>query len=316
MAELRIWFLDVGHGDCAYIELPNGARMMIDCGCGEDHWPSKLLKYYGITKKDNPMTIPNDRRKYGLDNIVITHPHGDHISDIQSIHDEIGFYLLTGGYHNIIDRIKIEQIDFRKRGQDAAKKFIEVVKKYTGKYDESKDRVSLAKPVCVVKKHRFIDYEDGMDLNELSWFVSFEIGGHKILFTGDVTSEGIQKILSSNKADSFKNFVKGTTVLKVPHHGRKNGCSHELFDAFGNKPILCIASDEILNERNEGTSNIQWYADRTSDQKIKIDGEMQNRKVLTTRKDKDIFLKITDGGELEVMTNCFQNEKSKILKGQ
>lgn len=88
MAELQIWFLDVGHGDCAYIQLPNGAKMMIDCGGGDNHWPSLLLKHYKVTKNEKSVSIPNKPEvKHGLDMLVITHPHGDHFSDIQSIHD-------------------------------------------------------------------------------------------------------------------------------------------------------------------------------------------------------------------------------------
>lgn len=316
MADLKIWFLDVGHGDCAYIELPNGARMMIDCGCGAEHWPSKLLNYYKVNKIDSPAPIPNHPTGYAIDNLVITHPHGDHIGDITAIHDDIGFFLLTGGYSGFIDEIAIEQIDFRKRGQEAAKKFIVVVKKYTGKYDVSEDRIESAKPTCIVKKARFIKYEKDVDLNELSWFVSFEIGEHKVLFMGDMTAAGIDKILSSDKAKTFKEFVKGTTILKVPHHGRDNGCSQKMFDLFANKPLLCVASDEILNEKNEGTSNIQWYSDRTSDVRISIDGSMQNRKVLTTRKDKDIYFQISDDGNINITTNCFQNIKQAILERQ
>lgn len=312
MAPLKIWFLDVGHGDCAYIALPNGARMMIDCG-GQNSWPSKLLKHFRVTKYDNPAPIPNHRTGYALDTLVITHPHGDHIEDIEAIHDEIGFFLLTGDYATLLNRITPEQIDFRGRGQNAGKKFAEVVGNYAREYVESEDRVALAKATCVVKKQRFIEYEDKIDLNELSWFVSFEIGTSKVLFTGDMTSDGVKKILSSNRATEFKDFVKGTNVLKIPHHGREKGCSQELFNAFGDKPLLCIASDEILNERNEGTSSIEWYPDRTSDDEINIDGEMQNKKVLTTRKDKDIYLQVSDSGKLTVVTNCFCDVKGKLL---
>lgn len=311
MSKLKIWFLDVGHGDSAYIELPNGARMMIDCG-GDKNWPSKLLKYYKITKQ-NPVPIPNEIGKYGLDKLIISHPHGDHISDITSIHDEIGFCWLIGGYRDFIDKISLDKIDFRKRGQEAGKKFIEVVKNYTAKYEESKDRVAAAKPTCLVKSRRFISYEDEMDLNELSWLVSFEIGGQKVLFTGDMTATGVNKILKSNLANEFKDFVKNTSVLKIPHHGRVNGCSQEMFDAFEKKPLVCIASDQVLNEKNEGTSNIPWYADRTSDKKLLIDEEMKNRLVLTTRKDKDIYLEIEEDGIIKISTNVFSNVRDKIL---
>lgn len=134
MVDLKIWFLDVGHGDCAYAELPNGARMMVDCGCDDDHWPSKMLKYYEITKDANPVPLPNHSHPsgYAIDQLVISHPHGDHISDIEAIHDEIGFYLLTGKHSDFIDKISVDTIDFRKRGQNAAKKFVSIVKKYTG----------------------------------------------------------------------------------------------------------------------------------------------------------------------------------------
>ena len=80
------------------MQLPNGARMMIDCGGGNDHWPSMLLKHHKITANENPVPIPNKPHvKHALDNLVITHPHGDHLSDILAIHDEVGFFHLTGG---------------------------------------------------------------------------------------------------------------------------------------------------------------------------------------------------------------------------
>lgn len=314
MADLKIWFLDVGHGDCAYVELPNGARMMIDCGCGEDRWPSRFLKHYGITKSKSSVVIPNDQRKFGLDNLVISHPHGDHFADIEAIHDEIGFYLLTGGYGALIDKIPPEKMDWRKRQENASKKFIEVVKHYNGQYEEQKDRVVAANPPCKVKKKRFIQYEADVDLNELSWFVSFEMGARKVLFTGDMTAGGVRKILASPSADEFKEFVKGTTILKVPHHGRENGCSDEMFDAFGGKPLLCIVSDQVLNEENEGTSNVAWYNERTQGVLFTQGGEeQQERKVLTTRNDGDIYLKISDNGDVHVTVQALRDARTQIL---
>ncbi|NLD25859.1 MAG: hypothetical protein GX661_00710 [Acholeplasmataceae bacterium] len=309
---LEIWFLDVGHGDCAYMQLPNGSRMMIDCGCTEDHWPSRLLKYYSVSK-EKPISIPGVTGDFGIDNLVISHPHGDHIADIKAIHDEVKFYLLSGGYSGFIDKITDDQIDFRKRGKVAAEEFRKIVKKYCGTYVQTSDRIANEKPICTVNQKRFIDYVDGIDLNEISYFVSFSIGGHKVLFPGDMTAKGIRKIIESPRKDDFLNFVKGTTILKIPHHARENGCSEELFAAFGTKPLLCIASDEVLNDRNEGTSSVDWYNARTSDKKVLINGELQNRKVLTTRKDKDIYVGIDTNGNISVKTNCFSEVKATIL---
>jgi beta-lactamase superfamily II metal-dependent hydrolase len=307
LSYLQIWFLNVGHGDCSYIELPNGARMMIDCG-GAQNWASKLLKYYEVTKIKKPV-----RTGYALDKLVISHPHGDHLSDIAAIHDEIGFYLLRGNYKDFIDDIDLKNIDYRKRNSEAVKKFVEVVKSYTGQYVAAEDRVEGCKPLCTVKHRRFLSFEKGMDLNELSWFTSFEIGGQKVLYTGDMTAEGVNKILKSNMANEFKSFVKGTTILKVPHHGRENGCSEEMFEAFGEEPLLCIASDKVLDEQNEGTSNIDWYKERTSEKTVQIDGVKQKRFVLTTRKDKDINLSISNSGNIEIKTNVFKDVREEIL---
>jgi beta-lactamase superfamily II metal-dependent hydrolase len=314
MAELKIWFLDVGHGDSAYVELPNGARMMIDCGCGDNHWPSTLLKKYDITQK-NPVQIPGESRHYGLDNLIITHPHGDHLADIQRIRDEVGFYLFTGGYRSFIDKLSSEDIDFRQRGQTIAEFFFEVVKHYNGIYESTKDRVQNARPACVVEKQRFIPFSEGMDLNELSWFVSFSIGGHKVLFCGDMTSVGVRKILASKKANAFAKFVAGTTILKIPHHGRENGCSEEMFELFGTKPLACIASDEVLNERNAGTSCIDWYHRRTTEVPITVNKRLEARRVFTTRRDKDIFLKINEEGNISFQTNVFAEIKKEIYGG-
>ena len=223
MTHLDIWFLDVGHGDCAYLELPNGAKMMIDCG-GADNWPSRLLKYCGRTREKGTAKVSEAQNKgpYGLDKLVISHLHGDHLSDIAAIHGDIGFHYLTGNYGPIIDDIKIEEMDFRKRGQDAARKFVEIVKSYSGGYDASSDYVAAARPICTVNTRRFINYSSGVDLNDISYFVSMKIGGHKILFPGNITATGVRATLASPDAQRFKDFVSGTTVLKVPHHGREN----------------------------------------------------------------------------------------------
>ena len=314
MADLQVWFLDVGHGDCAYIELPNGARMMIDCGCGDDHWPSRLLKHYEVTKTKKPVPIPNDKRPYGLDELVISHPHGDHFADIEAIHDEIGFFLFAGGYGDFIDKIPYEKMDWRKRQESASKKFVEIVKKYTGQYDREKDRVVSANPPCIVKQRRFIQHQDDMDLNELSYFVSFEIGGQKVLFTGDMPATGVKRILESPAAEEFKTFVKGTTILKVPHHGREDGCSQEMFDVFGGQPVLCIVSDQVLNEQNEGTSRVDWYTERTQGVQFNYgNNDLRVRKVLTTRDDGDIYLKIPENGQFYASTQALKETRTTIM---
>jgi beta-lactamase superfamily II metal-dependent hydrolase len=314
MSVLNIWFLNVGHGDCSYIELPNGARLMIDCGSGGNNWPSKLLKHYKITKSEKSVSIPEITDSYGIDNLIISHPHTDHFSDLKAIHDDIGFYLLSGGYRGFIDQIQVADMDWHKRGQEQAKYFIEIVNKYKGEYKVSRDRIDSAKDMgCRVSKKRFIEYQQGVDLNDISYLTTLTFGTNKILFAGDLTASGVETILKSSKASEFKEFVSGTTILKVPHHGRENGCSKEMFDLFGIKPLLCVVSDSVLNEKNQGTANTEWYTRNTSDQQTIINGQPSVRKVLTTRCDGDINMQFKLDGSLTVTTNYFAKLRKELL---
>jgi hypothetical protein len=285
---------------------------MIDCGGGNDNWPSRLLNANRINNKED--TIPtNDGSKYGIDALVVSHPHGDHLSDLASIHDTIGFRTLYGGYNSFIDNISDDAIDWRKRGKTATNKFRQIVKNYTNPVSPD-NRVGLSKSDCVVEHGRFISYSDGVDLNDISYLVTFTYKGQKILFPGDLTASAVSNILKSSKASGFREFVKGTTILKVPHHGRDNGCSEELFNLFGGKPLICLLSDEALNQRNEGTANTAWYTARTSDTQVSINGVLSNRKVLTTRSDKDIFLSISSTGDVTIQTNYFKDVRPQILE--
>jgi competence protein ComEC len=75
---IKIW--DVQHGLAIYVRTPNGKHIVIDLGLGDtsgntgnwkDFSPLRHLKYnYKITQ---------------LDELIITHPHTDHIDDIDNL---------------------------------------------------------------------------------------------------------------------------------------------------------------------------------------------------------------------------------------
>jgi competence protein ComEC len=69
MYKLKICVLNVGHGDCIYVETPLGNNLVIDCGCG-DTVPSEFLSSIGVRK---------------IDELQISHPHTDHFDDIVNI---------------------------------------------------------------------------------------------------------------------------------------------------------------------------------------------------------------------------------------
>lgn len=65
--DLKVSFLDVGHGEFCYCETPYGHSMIIDCGSG-DVVPSQFLSKISV-----------------IDELQISHPHTDHFEDIHEI---------------------------------------------------------------------------------------------------------------------------------------------------------------------------------------------------------------------------------------
>ena len=75
MLKVVVW--DVQHGNATYIRTPNDKHIVIDLGIGS----------YKSAKSSSSVFSPllHLQDKYGvkqLDNIIIMHPHTDHIDDI------------------------------------------------------------------------------------------------------------------------------------------------------------------------------------------------------------------------------------------
>ena len=73
---LKAYFLNVGQGDAAYLELPNGTNVLIDAG------PSKSTNSYLAS-------FLAEHKVAKLDNVVLTHPHSDHYTGLKYIFSNI-----------------------------------------------------------------------------------------------------------------------------------------------------------------------------------------------------------------------------------
>jgi|GEM_PF-1373603 len=74
--KLRITFVDVGAGDCTYIELPGGADILIDAG---------------LSGKGESVVSKLDSLEPGMDleYVISTHPDADHCGGLQSVFEEM-----------------------------------------------------------------------------------------------------------------------------------------------------------------------------------------------------------------------------------
>lgn len=77
---LRVRYLDVGYGDCIFIELPDGKTMLIDGGVGTYSQTHNLLKTLNKSKKDN------------IDYLVCTSVNSEHCGGLYEVakYKEVG----------------------------------------------------------------------------------------------------------------------------------------------------------------------------------------------------------------------------------
>jgi competence protein ComEC len=79
----------------------------------------------------------------------------------------------------------------------------------------------------------------GLDTNDGSLVVQLVFAGRRILFTGDIGSEGEEELFESAALAAVSD------VLKVPHHGSRYASSDRLLVAVS--PILAVASAGRFN---------------------------------------------------------------------
>lgn len=197
--DMGIIFLDVGQGDCLFIETPTGKTAMIDSGGS--------ASYDVGSKTLLPFLLKNGHGK--LDLAIVTHLHQDHYGGFKTLSREIpiGGLVLYEGYEsqkpNIVSEsgFNANQLIFSRKG----------------------DSIKLDEEVSIEILYPEI-WEEGAqylpeDENQMSLVLMVVYNGIRILMTGDIDQEGEEKVINALD-DKEKGDLK-CDVLKVPHHGSK-----------------------------------------------------------------------------------------------
>ena len=207
---LRVVFFDVGQGDSALIQTPEGKNILIDGG------PDKNVIY----KLDK--YIPITRRK--IDLMILTHPDPDHLI----------------GLVEVLKRWPVDQIVTNNTEETDSlyfewKKLIQeknitpvVISEQRKIWLNDQIYLDFLWPIQELAGQFLKD-----DNNPNSLVFKLVDNKNKILFTGDATSE-IEKILSDN------NYDLRSQVLKVGHHGSKYSSDADFLEKIS--PIYGIIS--------------------------------------------------------------------------
>lgn len=205
----RIVFLDVGQGDCCLIHTESGGNYLYDCGSTSRSRAGTYvllpyLKYYGIRR---------------LDGVFVSHGDADHMNGVRELLEE-------GESHGIqIRRLILPAIE----EEQAALQFGELA----AAAGEDTEVIYLAagEGLACPDVEFWCLHPDGgasgenANQSSLCLYVKWK-SGPSALLTGDVEGEGEKELTDT----LHRRGVERVTVLKVAHHGSRNGTSEEFLE--------------------------------------------------------------------------------------
>lgn len=317
-AETHIWIFSIGRGSAAFVRTGLNHGFIIDMACSDEFDPAEFIKDT-FSKK---LTKYKDFR---IAQAVLSHPHRDHIQEC----DELGNgkplhpQLLTCPN----DRQPGEEVDWdrisddREGSAELLQTYRDLFKKRTPPlqtilYDTNRQLASaleyglyyLRPPTCDAL-HADDDNEYG---NATSIMLYLRHGVNSILFPGDMTPEGMKRILADGKGVEkrytiFKpSFAKdhpdwhektsdqpglgtlleeeGLSILVAPHHGLESCFSQDLYDTMEDeKPQLVVISEKRHTRLRDGEIHATYQSkDGASGLNVWIDGSREKRFSVST----------------------------------
>ncbi|MGN0521887.1 MAG: ComEC/Rec2 family competence protein [Eubacterium sp.] len=245
---LVVTYVDVGQGDCEFIQLPGGECMLIDSGEAD----------YADAVTETITSLGYDT----IDYIVATHPHTDHI----------------GGMAQIIESFNVKSI-YMPRASSNTKTFESLLQTVSDKglqIDTAKAGVEIDTSNSSLKMEFLAPVNSEYDdLNNYSAVLKITYGTTSFLFTGDAEMLAENEMLEASYSDL------DCDVLKVGHHGSKYSSGSRFLEAVSPDyaVIECGSNNsyghphkEALDRLNETGAQI-LRTDKTGDITITSDGE-------------------------------------------
>jgi len=219
--DLRVTFLDVGQGDAAIVEGPRGFVALVDGGGRYDdsfdtgaRIVEPVLRARGIVS---------------LDLVILSHPHPDHMNGLVRILQRFPVRTLWTNGDDGRNRRYVELLALARQKNVRIERPADLTVNGIG--------IKLLGPWL----DGAIGVPPGLDTNDGSLVVQLAFAGRRILFTGDIGSEG--------EAELFEGATCAadlpSDVLKVPHHGSRYASSDRLLEAVS--PTLAVASAGRFN---------------------------------------------------------------------
>ncbi len=275
---MKIIFYDVEHGSCCHIITPKNQHILVDVG-----------------SKTNSSIVEHINEKYfgnlggQIDELIITHPHEDHIYDLPKLYKILP--------PRVLQRQKSA---FDINPSQNTPTHIDIA--YTANTMNNNYNLPIISGSAPTDANinggvefKFIIPEDEWttkdDLNTFSSIIVVTYKNYKFVLTGDNPASILQKMMDLNY-DGIREAVKNAGVLLAPHHGRSNEFCQDFFNCVN--PAITVVSDKsIIHKTQADTATL--YQGRG------FRMPKQERYVLTTRKDGTISFEILNSGKIDVI---------------
>lgn len=227
-SSLKIYFIDVGQGDCTVIQTPNNKNIIIDGGEGNtdkyDYGENVVLPYLldrGITK---------------IDYLIISHCDSDHI----------------GGLFAVLENLKVGQIliGIQPEPSEQFEALIKIVnkKKIEIKFLKAGDILKLEDNIKIEVlwpiKNELIE-ENALNNNSLVFKLCYK--EFSILFTGDIEEVAEKEIINK-----YKRLKLNATILKIAHHGSKTSSTKEFLEMVNSEiALIGVGEDNKFGHPSE-----------------------------------------------------------------
>lgn len=202
----EVTFINVGQGDCAFVQLPGNCDILIDAGGKEDD--------YSIAE-DTVYPYLVQKGAYDIEYAIASHGHADHINGL------IGLMDLTRIKHLIVPEGFGATAEAKVLLEKAKEKNIPVIHLSSGDKMTFGDCLSVT---AIMPDSKILSFAS-KDENERSLVLKLEYGETSFLFTGDISGH-VAEYAASTYYDSLH-----ADVLKAAHHGAKNANSEQFLDA-------------------------------------------------------------------------------------
>ena len=266
--DFKIYFVDVGQGDCTLIKTPLGKAILIDGG------GATVSNSFDV---GNKTLLPYllDRKISGLDYIMVSHFDSDHCQGLEAVIENLKVKNLiiskqatiTQEYKKIINMCKQKKVN------------IIVVKREDGINIDKYVHLEILHP-----SEKFLDDgKGGLNANAIVCKLFYKLRDNRyftILFTGDIEEE------AEIELEKLYGKVLKADILKVAHHGSKTSSREEFLKLVSPKiALIGVGENNKFGHPNDGVL-----------ERLKEIGS----KVYRTDEDGEISIKIDTKGRYKV----------------